>query len=66
MSKQNGWSKAFEKEWDRAVKYARRILEREYPDRHYLDDSLAHKYMALRNGYLAGHRAGRKCHSTKN
>lgn len=60
MSKKlaNGWTVGFAKEWDRACKYATRILAKRGIEWH--DERHSTEYMSLRNGYLAGHRAGRR------
>lgn len=47
------------KEWNRAYRWARKYIEKRF-GLAWFDDKVAHEYMAARNGYLAGHRAGRR------
>lgn len=68
MSKRNGWTREFTVEWNRACRYAFRVLGykgiNDLPDDKDGTDAKAlrvgHRYMDLRNAYLAGHRAGRR------
>lgn len=46
-------------DWERACRFARRWVE-ERGFGHWYQDRNAHQYMALRNGYLSGYKAGKR------
>jgi hypothetical protein len=59
----NGFTRSFAKEWDRACRYAVRVLAKR--GRVWHEQRNSTEYMSLRNGYLDGHRAGRRHRSGK-
>lgn len=53
----NGMTIKQAKDWERACQWAARYCQAKFQKK-WSDDSIAHQYMAARNGYLAGYLGG--------